>query len=115
VVREEYRAHPHSLLHLDESIKLPVLSQTICRLRKKKYKEGSYQFGRLLNIILCDLRKDRIIGIYKIEHGFAQCFQMGRKCQKWIWDAGFSKMSADPLGRPGTHYFVFVGTFIAMR
>jgi len=84
-------------------------------LRKKKYKEGSYQFGRLLKIILCDLGKDRIIGIHKIEHGFAQCFQMGRERRKWIWDAGFSKTSADPLRRPGTHVFVFDGTFIAMR
>ena len=38
---------------------------------------------------------------------------MGRKCRKWIWDAGFSETSADPLRRPGTHVFVFVGTFIA--
>jgi len=68
-----------------------------------------------LKIILCDLRKDRIIGIHKIEHGFAQCFQMGRKCRKWIWDAAFSKTSADLPRRPGTHKFVFVGTFIAMR
>jgi len=95
--------------------KLPVLSQAICRLQKKKYKEGSYQFGRLLEIILCDLGKDGIIGIHKIEHVFAQCFQMGGKCRKWLWDAGFSKTSADPLRRPGTHDFVFVGTFIAMR
>jgi len=95
--------------------KLPVLSQTSCRLQKKKYKQGLYQFGRLLKIILCDLRKARTIGIHKIKHGFGQSFQMGRKCQKWIWDAGFSETSADPPRRPGMHYFVFVGTFIAMR
>ena len=86
--------------------KFPVLSQTICCLRKKKYKEGSYQFGRLLKIILCDLRKARTIRVHKIEHGFAQCFQMGRKCRKRIWDAGFSGTTADPPRRPGTHDFV---------
>ena len=43
---------------------------------------------------------------HKIEHGFAQCFQIGRKCRRWIWGAGFSRTSADPPRRPGTHDFV---------
>ena len=85
MVREEYPAHPDSLLHLDELIpRVQVASPfpDYLSLAKKKYKEGSYQFGRLLKIIYCDLRKDRIIRIHKIKHGFAQCFQMGRKCRK---------------------------------